>query len=155
MEIETKAGDITWRQCGTTSFDTGVGSLDERKGPNSEETGMLTSLKIEEKEKFEEPVSTGMGFLPVFNHHSALPPSLPYLNPRQSKSATHSPITYSQPSSPIQTSCLLPFSTSILAPTPNVTFPSFSSEPPVLTAMSSFPFFPSGNRTVISPLRIR
>lgn len=39
----------------------------------------------------------------------------------------YSPITYSQPSEPIHTSCTFPAGTSILAPTPNVSFVGFSS----------------------------
>jgi hypothetical protein len=39
----------------------------------------------------------------------------------------HSPMTYSQPSSPIHTSCNFPAGTSIRAPTPNVSLVGFSS----------------------------
>lgn len=58
----------------------------------------------------------------------------------------YSPITYSHPSPPIQTSCTFPAGTSILAPTPNVCFVGFSSRGYVMVSV------PRRMRWVLRPL---
>ncbi len=75
-------------------------------------------------------------FLP---HPSHNPPPL-LLN------SHHSPITYSHPSPPIQTSCSFPAGTSILAPTPNVSFFDRSSRGYVMVSV------PRRMRWVVKPL---
>lgn len=108
-----------------------------------EDSQAISSLIVEDTYKMDTQTTTTMRYGVTFDgvpapimtvywiHNASNCTTLePYIRQHEGRrpqrhatnSFLYSPITYSQPSSPIHTSCSLPAGTSTLAPTPNVSF---------------------------------